>query len=152
MSQNESRLSNEEAGEYLTAAIAEAHQMAQGAMKDLYVGVEVALRTLDARKCFVTSFRLDFGVEGIRAVVLDSVPTRPKQYNHRGIWAVLYTITMPRLAPYENDPLRVSSITITHGQDPTVTFDRHTPCGLPLSLTEAYDSELFKQKVGYQAP
>lgn len=137
----------EEASAHLTAVLCAAREEAPAAWRDICVCFEAELNGLAKRKIWLGGFVIELFADAIRVQVLSVLGKKPEGYNHRGIWAVLYTLAMPRVLPVQADPFRISSIRIAHGEDPQVSYDRGFKIGLPLSLTEAYDPDAFKKLV-----
>jgi hypothetical protein len=139
--------------DYLNAIITEASKSYGGSFRDGCLAIEAGLKTLDKQGDAVLGFTLGVSADGvaINTVVLADpdgmVPApRPEDLTFDGVWAVLYSLAMPRHSPFFKDPLRISAITICHGRDPWVSYDRTHENGLPMAMDRPFDAEKLDLK------
>lgn len=132
----------------LNAYAAEAHKISGGSFRDVCVGLEVAMAQQEDRKdWWIIKLVLGFENGAVKVEDVQIAEKQPPNYNVRGIWAVLYSMCMPRLTPFDKDPLRIRRISISYGDNPVVEYDRLQDIGLPLSLDRPYDAEKVQAAV-----
>jgi hypothetical protein len=136
-----------EAISFLAAAITEAQDAYGGSFREVCLGIEEALKVLRAKGRMVSPLRLEFGQDGVRVADLElsALPktTKTKGYHVEGVWFVLYGLCMPHHITATTPPLRITSLTLTYGQDPSVTYDARQAPGIPLALDIRYDPQRF---------
>lgn len=131
-----------EAIDYLNRVIDEASKSYGGSFRDGCLAIEAALKILDAAGDHVLSFTLIVRPEGV-AIEAVTLGDRPEAFHLEGVWALLYSLCMPRNSPFFKEPLRISSVVVTHGKDPCVSYDRGHDNGLPMALDRPFDGEKF---------
>lgn len=152
MPKNGSPMTKELAAAHLSGVLNEVRKQPNTGWQDVCVALEAEMSHLSGEGVWITAFTIELYADALVVKILNAAPKKPKDYNFRGIWAVLYAMMMPRVLPIEADPFRVASITISHKKDPVVTYDRSYKVGLPISLSEEYDVEAFKRIIKPSAP
>ena len=141
--------------ESLNAIATAAYQESSGSFRDMCIGIEVGMKNADQELGWrITKIVLGFAHKGGKNAFaiedLEMVKKTPKGWSIEGLWAVLYSMCMPRLTPFAEDPMHIRRITLAYGANPTLEYDREQSLGIPLSLDCKYDAkrvqEAFKVK------
>lgn len=133
-----------EALRLIEAAISDVHKEMGGGFRSTCLGVEIGIKLAsDSIGSKVSGFRLEFE-SGSFSVA--SVDLGDEDVKTEGVWAAIYALACPRYTPFGGDPLRIKSITMAYGKNPSIEYDARYECGVPLALDRDYSPELLVKK------
>lgn len=133
-----------EALQLIEAAISDVHKELGGGFRTTCLGVEMGLRLASEKlEKNITGFRIEFQNE---AFSVSSVEFGEEAPQTEGVWAAIYALACPRYTPFGGDPLRIKSITMGFGKNPSIEYDAKYDCGVPLALNRDYNPELLVRK------